>query len=293
MSSQDIFKSSSRRQANQKRPAFVIKEINPPDCTWSYLKNFKLASIPAIFEPSSYQRSLNTPHTYRIVSSIVNNTFYDNTLRVVKIGKNRYSVIDGQHRLAALWILHNQYDVQTYDLAVQIFDNDEQREVFRKINSGKTLTHGDILKSYATGDIKFFDELKEYAQHNKVSSSPAYIVAFQAIWFSRGNRRAAKPSAFKEILDSITSDEITHAARLAIASRDVHLVVQTHKVFGSILFRIAMCIGMERNYSIDEYKKMLTVFVTDEKASQLVADAKSGHFDAAMDNIVKILEGKH
>jgi len=129
------------RQANKYREVFKVKEIRAPNCKWYE------PEIPKFFEATDYQRVLNRLHTYRIVESIVNNTFYDNTIRVLKIGTNKYKIIDGQHRLSALWILHTQYGVQTYDLALQIFPEQEQREVFRKINAGKGLKPQDILKN--------------------------------------------------------------------------------------------------------------------------------------------------
>lgn len=266
-----IFPKSNRRQANQTRQVFQINKITPPNCVWTDHKDFDLSKIPKIFEPSDYQRVLNKRHTYKIVESIVNNQFYDNTIRVVKNKDNKYHVIDGQHRLAALWILHDQYGVKTYDLAIQIFNADEQRQVYRKINAGKGLTQSDILKTYDTGDVEFFNELRDYCTHNKTIRKPSFLGLLQAIHRSRGFKHIPSTNMFETMLKEIQPDELNHCTRIARGSQSAYRLMQSGKIFQSTLYRMVYLIGKENNFDVNQYHRTFLVLLGNEEF-----DTKSG-----------------
>ena len=247
----------------------VIGKISPPKSQWVMLKNFKLEKIPFIFSPTSYQRDLHKAHTNRIILSIINHTFYDNTIRVVKLKKG-YQVIDGQHRLAGLWILHSQYGLQTYDLAVQIFSEEEQREVFRKINSGRNLSHADILRSLDEGKQPFFEELKLVATHKVSATTVSYIKLLQAIWFGRGNDKPLSPDRFKEVVESILDEELNQAYRVGKSINKIRNYSKNPKLMQATFIRVVFRVGSPRNYSSEEYEKLIKALFADETFNNLL-----------------------
>ncbi len=152
-----------------------------------------------MFVPAIFQRKHSIAHVNRIVQSIINNTFYDNTIRCVKLSKEKYEVIDGQHRLKALWILHKQYGIKHYNLVMQYFKSDEAREVFRKINSGKKLTTMDYLKTLDDGKYKFFDELRDFATHKQSNVFVSYLKLLNAVYYLRNkNPKTIPPHLLEE-----------------------------------------------------------------------------------------------
>jgi len=203
-----IFPEYARKTANEFRQTFEVKTIQPPNCKWFTLENFDLSKIPIMFVPAEFQRKTSTAHVYRIVESIINNTFYDNTIRCVKLPNGKYEVIDGQHRLQALWVLHKQYGIKHYNIVMQYFKNTESREVFRKINSGRKLTTIDFLKTMDDGTYSFFDELRDYATHKLSKNYIGYLKLLNALSYQRTGLPKSLPShALEEILSNLIIPE--------------------------------------------------------------------------------------
>ena len=280
---------SKYRPSNQGHIKFEANKISPPNCRWVELRNFKLEEIPRTFEPTDYQRVINKRHTYQIVQSIVNNTFYDNTIRIVKSGEHIFHVIDGQHRLAALWILHTQYGLEKYDLSVQIFKAHEQREVYRKINSGRGLTPANILKTYDLPGVTFFEELRDYATHNKSVRKVSFLGLLQCIHYSRGKTKVTGPDTFERFLKEITSDELAHTVRISKATTEVYSILQSSRIFQDSFLRMIFCIGVENNFMTDEYKKSFLKLIADEELRKIHKEGIILRWDEAMNMARRII----
>lgn len=244
--------------ANQKRNAFEVKTIRSPSAKWFTLENFMLEKIPDKFTLADFQRKQNTAHVYRIVESIVNNTFYDNVIRCVKLKDGRYEVIDGQHRLKALWILFKQYGIRNYTIVMQLFKNDEAREVFRKINSGKKLTNADHLKTLDDGSYDFFEELRGVCTHTNNKTTNTYMGALNSIYYAKTNQaRSIKVYDLEELLEKITSDELAHVYRESMAMKTVYDKTKSPRTFSLSLSKALLRIGISENFTRNDYASVL------------------------------------
>ena len=268
-----IFPEYEKKTANQQRQAFEVKKIYPPNCKWFTMDNFDLSKIPIMFVPAPFQRKYSTVHVYRIVESIINNTFYDNTIRCVKLPNGKYEVIDGQHRLKALWILHKQYGIKHYSIVMQYFKSIEAREVFRKINSGRKLTTMDYLKTLDDGKYPFFDELREYATHKISKIYVSYLKLLNAVNYLRNRTpRALSMHSLEDMLDTLQSDEIAHMYRIAKVTCAAHSKYQTDRVFSKSIILPLYVIGYTNNYSQNEYSKHLEKIISDEKIADFLKE---------------------
>jgi len=284
-----------RQRANQNRKSFVIGNLESPNCAWVVFKDFDLVDIPTIFEPSDYQRVINRRHVYKIMESIVNNTFYDNMIRVVKSGKHKFHVIDGQHRLQALWLLHNQYGVKTYNLTIQIFKAHEQREVYRKINAARALTPANILKTYDEGNFEFFNELSEYCTHNTSVRKPTYYSLLQAVHKHRKpSHKPIQITEFVYLLETVSPDELCHCVRLARSQSSAYAQMQSNKIFQSTLTRLVYVIGFENNWSREEYHKAFFTLLGDEDFVKLIKSGFMNHWveiKATAERVLNVVGG--
>lgn len=273
MSATTIFPEYEKKSANKHNPAFEVKKIYPPNCTWVTLENFDLSKISKIFVPAVFQRKHSTAHVNRIVESIINNTFYDNTIRCVKLKNGKYEVIDGQHRLKALWILHKQYGIQHYNLVMQYFKSDEAREVFRKINSGKKLTTMDYLKTLDDGKYTFFDELRDFATHKQSKIFVPYLKLLNGVIYLRTkNPRTLPIHLLEETIDSLQADELAHIYRIAKVIYETHHKMQNHRVFLTSLISPLLAIGYANNYSQKDYSNHLQKMMASEKIAELIRE---------------------
>ena len=268
-----IFPDYDHKSANQHCTPFEVKKIYPPNCTWVTLTNFDLSKIPKMFVPAIFQRKHSIAHVNRIVQSIINNTFYDNTIRCVRLSKEKYEVIDGQHRLKALWILHKQYGIQHYNLVMQYFKSDEAREVFRKINSGKKLTTMDYLKTLDDGKYSFFDELRDFATHKQSKIFVSYLKLLNAVYYLRNkNPKTIPPHLLEETIESLQADELAHIYRIAKTIYEVHHKMQNNRLFITSLVSPLFAIGYTNNYSQKDYSYHLKKMITSEKIAQLLRE---------------------
>ncbi len=268
-----IFPDYDQKNANQHRQTFEVKKILPPNCEWYTLNNFDLSKISTMFVPAVFQRKHSAVHVNRIIQSIINNTFYDNTIRCVKLPNGKYEVIDGQHRLKALWILHKQYGIKYYNLVIQNFKNNEAREVFRKINSGKKLTTMDYLKTLDDGTYSFFDEVRDFATHKQSKVFVSYLKLLNAVNYLRNkNPRSLPTHHLEEVLESIQPDEMAHVFRIAKVIYETHHKMQNHRVFLLSLILPLFTIGYNNNYSQKDYFSHLQKIVISEKIAELMLE---------------------
>ena len=268
-----VFPAYEQKSANQQRQTFEVKKIFPPNCKWYNMDNFDLSKIPIMFVPAPFQRKYSTAHVYRIVESIINNTFYDNTIRCVKLPNGKYEVIDGQHRLKALWILHKQYGIKHYSIVMQYFKSTEAREVFRKINSGRRLTTMDYLKTMDDGKFPFFDELRDYATHKVSKMYVPYLKLLNSVNYLR--TRSPRPIAtyaLEDMLSSIQSDEMAHMYRIAKTVFTSHRKLKNDRVFAKSTILPLFVIGYTNNYSQNDYAKHLEKIVTNEKIAEILKE---------------------
>ncbi len=139
--------------------------VRSPKVAIIYKKAMKLSQIPVIFKIADFERIKADKHIRDIARSIVDNTFFDPVIRVIKRRDDWY-VIDGQHRLAALYLLFKDFGLETYDLIVLEYPEQNARTIYRKNNLTKPLNLSHHLKAIDTKRQPFFNELREFLSHN-------------------------------------------------------------------------------------------------------------------------------
>lgn len=284
-----IFPDYKHKQANDVRPVLVVKEVKSPNCEWYTMNDFDLSKIPLKFEMSSFQRKQSTPHVYRIVESMINNKFFDNTIRCVRKNKGKYEVIDGQHRLKALWILYKQYGITHYTIIMQYFKDDQAREVFRKINSGKRLTTADHLKTLDDGSYPFFEELRSMCSHSTQRNLPSYMSMLNAfIYRLTKSSRPVKVHELEETLEKITDQELVHMYRVARATSTIYQKTMSYRVYSAGITRILFRIGFENDLSHQEYCKLITKCLANEEMMTLLGDRFTGHHEEIYEKIMSL-----
>ena len=240
--------------------------IKSPDVEWRTLTAFNLAKISKIFEIADFERTISPRHVTRIMNAIRTNTFYDNIIRVVKRDDGRYDVIDAQHRLSALWRLHKEEGLGTYDLVLQIFDREYARTVFRKLNMGKALTVRDHTKAMDTGKIEFFTELAEYCTHNKNDHKGTYADLLSALSYAKtGSPRAVNTFTIERILEGVTKEDITFMQDFCHAIKQVSPLRKGSSYYRALVYRNIFKIGYENELSWMDMMPLFEKAVVNEK----------------------------
>lgn len=261
---QEIIQTISQKQIKAIRSS--IDNLHQPKGKWFKMDDFILSTIPDMFTLCDFQRAQNTPHVRRILESIINNQFYDNMIRCVKIGPKSYKVIDGQHRLSALWMLHRNYNVRTYPLTVQVFSEDEAIKVFRKINSGKTLTTKDHLKTYDDGTFPFFDELRPYCTHMTQKNRVSFLSAVNSyLHYISGSTKPIKIYNIADVLEELTQDKIDYLYRMTKATAELFDKTKNPRLINASLQKILYKIGANNNFSSHEFEILLGKMATNEE----------------------------
>lgn len=249
-----------------------LKEVHSPKVKWFTLNNFYLPNIPKKFIMSDFQRRQNAAHIRKIVEAILNNEFFDNVIRCVKLKGDQYEVIDGQHRLKALWICYKNYGITNYTIVMQLFEHNDTREVFRRLNSGKHLTPYDILKTFDMGNIPFFDELREYVNHYKTGTNMTFLQLLKCVNYKNNpeqSQRELPMRKLKDTLDGITADEISYLYRQAKAVHFIYKKSLNTMVFHANLNRIVFSLGVKHNFSFDEFVKFFEKILFDKEIIEL------------------------
>ena len=269
----ESFPEDTNLRNNQHRSTFDVRSINSPDVKWLAMENFLLRDIPTKFVMADFQRNQNRRHVYKIVEAIVNNKFYDPIIRCVRLKNGKYEVIDGQHRLKALWILHQKYNIRQYTIIMQLFKNEDNREIFRRINAGKPLTVANHLKTYDTGKYAFFEDLRTCATHSVSKISNSYINLLNAInYVQTGKTRSLNAPMLEDSLDNIHADEIAHAYRIAVAQKKLFEITKTPRVFNLNITKVLLRIGMEKNYNLKDYENKLKNIINNEQVNQRIRE---------------------
>jgi len=146
-----------------------LKHIQYPQYTIHEFPRFSLFLIPQKFHIPEFERVKIERHIERIKTSIINNQFFDVVIRVVPHKDGAWHVIDGQHRLAALYTLHTQWGLEEYPLIVIEYAESCARNVYRRVNVGKQLAIAAHLKAIDDKRHKFFNELRDLICHDESS----------------------------------------------------------------------------------------------------------------------------
>jgi len=172
------------------------------------LKSFKLANMWAIFKIADFERITSEYHTDEIRTAIVNNKFYDPFVRGYIDKKGFNVIVDGQHRLAALWFLAKYYGLKEYDLNFLEYSEKDAREIYRGLNAGKPLNLKNILKSYDEGGHPFFIQLKDILSHDDNTRDWSFAESLSCLAFAKTGNKGLGKQTLKVMLEAVTDFDI-------------------------------------------------------------------------------------
>ncbi len=187
----------------------------PPEAKVVFLKEFDLTKIEETFEYAKYERRVSKYKTHKIAQAIVDNKFTDNFLRVVpSSGDVEYEVLDGQHRIEGLRYARDYYGLQNYDLVLCVYNNGNQREIYRRLNLGKPLTLSDHLKALDNGSKSFFNKLRDECDHYTKIGKIKYSTIINCLHYAKSTSiRPVRPLAIDDFITSVTLQDIEKVKR--------------------------------------------------------------------------------
>lgn len=202
----------------------------------------------------------------KIIEAILNNRFYDNIIRCVKLKDGKYEVIDGQHRLKALWRLYDEYGIRNYTIIMQLFESEESREVFRRLNSGKRLTPSDHLKTLDGQGFTFFDELRGIATHYRTKTNIQYISLLNCEhYYKTKDTKTVHITEMKNSVSEIDSDAISFMYRLGKAVMKLHEKTLSPKLQSHSIQKVAYRLARENNLNEKEIIRLLDLSISNDK----------------------------
>ncbi len=185
-----------------------IPHIKSPWLKIHELPNFELKAIWAKFRIANFERIASEYHTDMIRGVIVDNKFYDPFIRGYKAKDGVFVVVDGQHRLASLWVLHKYYGLKQYSLHFIEYNEKDARQIYRGLNAGKALTLKNVLKSYDEGRHKFFNDLGDILSHDDGTREWSFAEALGCLAWVKGGTKNLGRLYIDKVLDSVTDWDI-------------------------------------------------------------------------------------
>lgn len=245
-----------------------LEQIKAPDVTWKHAPGFSLAKIKTMFIIPDFERKVSTAHVNRILISILNNEFFDNIIRVVPAADGKYLVIDGQHRLSALWKAYNTFGLQKYDLLLGIYKNeDDARLIYQKINSGQKLKIIEMMKAMDDGRLPYFIQLKSHCVHDEIIDKLTYYDVLCGIVAGRSadpSLKSVRVSELFETINSVTDDEISSIKKLLNFMYELHPHTNSN-IYFSTIFRTICNVHMQYGLEKHEVLKVTNMIQNNNK----------------------------
>jgi hypothetical protein len=230
------------------------------------MEQFDLSKISIFFHVADFERKTSNIHINRIVNAILENKFFDNIVRVIKNPKGGFEVIDGQHRLAALWICHTEHALKHYDLVLQIFKDEKARTVYRKINMGKPLLAHDHTRALDDGSIPFFNECRKYLSHKRTDKKGSFVEMLSAIYYAKNNvPLPASAQRLESILAQISDYDIKKVNQMCESLYLESPLIRDSMYFRPIIARNVFKIMYEYDLDIIDTCSILNKAVVNEK----------------------------
>ncbi len=238
---------------------------NPPKSYFKELKGFRLKNLEKVFDVAHYERRMSGRHVNRIVQAILQSKFYDNTIRVIKSTKTKkYLIVDGQHRIEAFRILRDQYGLMSYDITLQVFEEKDQRDVYRRLNLGKKLTLKDHLKAIDNGSIRLFNRLRQYYHHDVSKDNPRFEHIVNAVYYSKTlTMKAIEIQDIEKFLKGVTDKELHTVREFTIGIKNLG-VKPNSKFFKANFYRNLYRVFVEKKIGRKELEQFAILASNDK-----------------------------
>ncbi|MCZ6581606.1 MAG: hypothetical protein O6761_00320 [Thaumarchaeota archaeon] len=228
---------------------YIIKE----------LLNFPLKNLERMFSIAVFERPIMLRHVKKMVGSMVDGEFYDNTLQVTKKMSGQYDVIDGQHRIEALGLLRDDYGVTHYDLILHVYPESLARRIYRKLNLGRTLTLGNHLRALDNGKNSFFVRLRHQYVHYNKGKVPKFEQILNALHYAKnGSPRAVNAILLDRMFKSITTGDIDVILVFSKAIHKNESKINT-KLYKYGIYRNLFRVGYENNFNLTTWQDFISI----------------------------------
>lgn len=243
----------------------IEKKINTKQhYTEKFLPNFPLKNLERMFSIAVFERPIMLRHVKKMVNSMVDNEFYDNTLQVTKKMSGQFDVIDGQHRIEALGLLRDDHGVTHYDLVLHIYPELLARKIYRKINLGRTLTLGNHLRALDNGKNPFFTRLRHLYVHYNKGKVPKFEQILNALHYAKnGSPRAVNAILLDRMFRAITSSDIDMILLFGKAIHKVEPKINT-MLYKYGIYRNLFRVGYENNFTISKWYDFISICNNDK-----------------------------
>jgi len=235
------------------------------------LKNFPLKKLEQTFLTAEFERPLKERHVSKIVEAMIANEFFNNILSMTQ-KRNRFEVIDGQHRIAALKQLRDNYAVTHYDLILMIFPDKFARKIYRRINLGYALKMQDHLRALDNNNHPFFTELRPHFVHYNDGILPKYSMILSALSYAKnGSPRAVRPLLLDRMFKSITPDDlkVIKSFSTAMNSIETHVPKKHQLIYSHTVYRNIFRVGYENRFDNNSWENFITLCKEDKKIETL------------------------
>lgn len=246
--------------------------ITSPSYTLKVLKNFPLRNLEKTFVIANFERILNIRHVKKILGSMATNEFFDNIISVILKRNGQYEVIDGQHRITALGLLRDDFDITKYDLVLMIFQEKDARKIYRHINLGKPLKLQDHLRALDNNKNSFFEVLRPYFVHYNDGKIPKFETILNALVYAKnGSPRAVQPLLLDRMFRSITENDLKVIQTFSRALKKIEPFIpkQRQKLYMSSVYRNMFRVGYENNFDKTQWEEFITICKTDKISEKL------------------------
>ena len=253
------------------------KKIISPQYVLKVLKNFPLRKLEETFQVAEFERPIKLRHITKIVEAMAANEFFYNILAVTEKRNGSFEVIDGQHRIASLKELRDNYDVTHYDLLLLIFPVKYARIIYRRINLGYPLKMQDHLRALDNNRHPFFTGLRPYFVHYNDGILPKFSMILSALSYAKnGSPRAVRPLLLDRMFKSITKEDLKliRSFSEALAEIEPHQPKKFQLLYSFSIYRNIFRVGYENRFNQSTWENFITLCKSDKKINELHKDRR-------------------
>lgn len=254
------------------------KKVESPPYTWKILNKFPLRNLEKTFTIADFERKLRPRHVANMVTSMLNNIFFDNVLSVFIKRNGQFEIFDGQHRIESFGKLRDDHGISYYNLALRIFPERIARRIYRQINLGAPLRMEEHLRALDNGRNQFFVRLRPYFLHYNDGKFPKYEMILSALYYAKnGSPRAVRSLHLDRLFNNITPGDLDTIIQFGRAMNHIEAFIpkKGQMLYYFQVYRNMFRVGYENAFDQKLWEQFITECKTDRVVAELQKDTKA------------------
>jgi len=242
---------------------------------------------------AGFERKVVEPHLKRIEKAISENKLFDNILTVLE-EKNKYKIIDGQHRFLEFCSVLNGKEAKEIDIFLRIIKTEiPPEEIYLALDSGKQLSGYDILKVFDNGNNDFFNILRQFCSHYPTEKTITFYSCLAGVFYAKHEIPTFSSFITKVTLDKITTEDIT---LLAYCMANLYTIFGRNAdqfIFKAINFRNILRILANYKELIikqSKFQQFLKSLIKDNFLPKVSSERSSEIYQTVYEYMEKLLE---